>query len=766
MSTNTENTNKPLAVGNIGQPLSRVDGRLKVTGAARYSSEYEVENLVHACLVQSTIPRGRVTAIDTSAAEAAPGVLGVLTHLNAPKSRKLSDKQTPEDSEPRDPGLLQSDEIFYAGQHIAVVVASTLERAEHAATLVRVTYDEQPFTTDISGRTDATFAPESVNTKPPDYKRGDTEKGLAEADVVIDERYTTPEQTNNPLGLFATIAVWDGTDGNEHLTLYDSTQGVNNVLRAVAGWLGLKQNQVRVVSHFMGGGFGAGIRAWPHSALAAMAAKHVRRGVKLVLTRDQMFTSVGHRPATLQHVRIGARSDGRFTAIEHHGTSPTSAFSEFGENLTTSARVLYSCPNVTTTYRLVRTNTNTPTFMRAPGESTGQFAFESAVDELAYKLKIDPIELRLINYAERDEEQDLPFSSKSLRECYQLGAEKFGWGNRTMEPRSMHDNRYLIGYGVASAMYPAFRMPTEARAVIYKDIDGSGESDVRAVVQTATADIGPGTYTVMTQIAADALGLPIERVRFELGDTSLPRSPVQGASQTVGAVGSTVHEACLKARSELLALTREDERSPLSNHIDSDIEAREGRFFVRIDPTRTEAYAEILTRAGRTHVEAKVTTQAGDEEKQFSMASYGAQFAEVRVDEEIGRLHVRRTLGAFGIGRVINPQTARSQIFGGMVWGVGQALLEETHTDHRFGRYINPNLGEYHVAVHADAAPEMEVYFIDEHDEHINQIGAKGCGELGFIGVTPAIANAVFHATGRRIRCLPITPETTCQTPL
>lgn len=600
---------------------------------------------------------------------------------------------------------------------------------------------------------------ESVNMKPPDYKRGDTEKGLAEADVVIDERYTTPKQTNNPLGLFATIAVWDGTDGRDHLTLYDSTQGVNNVLRAVAGWLGLKQNQVRVVSHFMGGGFGAGIRAWAHSALAAMAAKHIGRPVKLVLTRDQMFTSIGHRPSTLQHIRIGAQADGRFTAIEHHGTSPTSEFSEFGENLTTSARVLYSCPNVTTTYRLVRTNTNTPTFMRAPGESTGQFAFESAVDELAYKLRIDPIELRLINYAEQDEEQGLPFSSKSLRQCYQLGAEKFGWGNRKMEPRSMRENRYLIGYGVASTMYPAFRMPTEARAVIYKDGHGSGQSNIKAVVQTATSDIGPGTYTVMTQIAADALGLSIERVRFELGDTSLPRSPVQGASQTIGAVGSTVHEACLKARSKLLALTREDECSPLSNHIDSDIEARDGRFFVRVDPTRTEGYAEIFARREQTHVEAKVTTQAGDEEKQFSMASYGAQFAEVRVDEEIGRLHVTRTLGAFGIGRVINPQTARSQIFGGMIWGIGQSLLEETHTDHRYGRYINPNLGEYHVAVHADAAPQMEVYFVDERDEHINQIGAKGCGELGLIGVTPAIANAVFHATGKRIRDLSITPD-------
>lgn len=757
MSSNIPNTSTSNnAATSVGKPNTRVDGPLKVTGAARYSSDIEVEGVAHAVIVQSTIANGRIAAIDTSAAESAPGVLGILTHLNAPKLNKLSSKKTVEDSEPLDPALLQSDKVFYAGQHIAVVIADTLERAEHAAILVRIEYNEQPHTTDIYESLTEAFAPKDVNSKPPDYKRGDTEAGLADSDVTLDEQYTTPTETNNPMAPFATLAVWSEENGEERLTLYDSTQGVNNVLKAVTGWLGLKQEQVRVVSHFVGGGFGAGIRAWAHTTLAALAALHVNRPVKLVLTREQMFTSVGHRPATLQRIRLGAKRDGRLTAIEHHGTSPASQFSQFEENLTASPRILYSCPNVRTTYRLVRINTNTPTFMRAPGESTGMFAFESAIDELAYKLNIDPLELRLRNYSERDEEQDLPFSSKSLLECYQLGAQQFGWSRRIHQPRSMRDGQYLIGYGMASTTYSCYRMPTQARARVFRD--ASSHQGVRVVVQCATADIGPGTYTVMRQIAADALGLSVDSVRFQLGDTRLPKSPVQGASQTVQSVGSAVHEACTKARCYLLELARKKENSPLNSHLDAEIGWGDGRFFVNGDAMKSQAYAAILKQNNLDGVETELTSQAGDEQKKFSMQAFGAHFVEVRVDEAIGRLHVARMVGAFGIGRVINPRTAQSQIFGGMVWGVGQALLEETHMDDAFGRYVNPNLGEYHVAVNADIK-SMEAYFVDERDEHVNPLGVKGCGEIGIIGVAAAIANAVFHATGKRIRDLPITPD-------
>ena len=421
--------------------------------------------------------------------------------------------------------------------------------------------------------------------------------------------------------------------------------------------------------------------------------------------------------------------------------------------MTTSPRILYTCPNVRTTYRLVRLNTNTPTFMRAPGESTGMFAFESALDELAYQLNLDPIELRLRNYADCDQEQDLPYSSKSLRECYQLGAEKFGWNQRQPQPRSMRDRSILIGYGMASTTYPCLRMPTQARARIVVD----PEAGIRAVVQCATADIGPGTYTVMRQIAADALGLSSDCIRFELGDTTLPKSPVQGASQTVQSVGSAVHDACTEVRSYLLELSRKQEDSLLSGYANAAIRWGNGRFFLS-DDTGHQTYAEILHQNQLNGVEAEVTSQAGNEQEKFAMQAFGAHFAEVRVDEALGRLQVARMVGAFGIGCVINPRTAQSQIFGGMVWGVGQALLEETHLDHQFGRYINPNLGEYHVAINADIG-KMEAYFIDEQDEQVNPLGAKGCGEISIIGVAAAIANAVYHATGKRIRNLPITPD-------
>lgn len=744
-----------IANGSIGKPQTRVDGALKVIGAARYSSDIDVANVAHAVMVQSTLASGRIAVLDTSAAESAPGVLGVLTHLNVPKLQPLADKKTVEDSESIDPALLQSDRIWYAGQHLAVVVADTLERAEHAATLVQVHYDEHPHSTNMSTRLTEAFAPKDVNSKPPDYDRGDTQAGLAEADVTLDEQYTTPTHTNNPMAPFATLAIWSKAEGEDYLTLYDSTQGVNNTIKAVTGWLGLKPEQVRVISHFVGGGFGAGIRTWAHSALAALAARQVQRPVKLVLTRDQMFTSVGHRPATLQRIRLGAKQDGRLTAIEHHGTSPASQFSQFEENLTISPRSLYTCPNVRTTYRLVRLNTNTPTFMRAPGESTGMFAFESVIDELAYRLNLDPIKLRLRNYADRDEEQDLPYSSKSLRECYQLGAEKFGWHQRQPEPRSMRDGSTLIGYGMASTTYPCYRMPTQARVRVVAD--ANAPQGVRAIVQCATADIGSGTYTVMRQIAADVIGLSVDQVRFELGDTSLPKSPVQGASQTVQSVGSAVYDGCTEARSYLLELARQ-QQSPLQGSADTNIGWGEGRFFVKQDASRHQTYAEILQANSLDGVEAEVTSQAGDEQQKFAMQAFGAHFVEVRVDEAIGRLHITRMVGAFGIGRVINPRTAQSQVFGGMVWGVGQALLEETHLDHRFGRYLNPNLGEYHIAVNADIG-KLEAYFIDERDEHVNPLGAKGCGEISIIGVAAAIANAVYHATGKRIRNLPITPD-------
>jgi xanthine dehydrogenase YagR molybdenum-binding subunit len=734
-----------------GEPLSRVDGVAKVTGAARYAAEFARPDLAYGAIIQSTIAKGRITEIDSSAAERAPGVLAVITHRNAPELPYQKQHPTP----PVDPEvgvqlpMLHDNLVRHNGQHIGVVIAETFEQATYAADLVRIAYEEEPAATSIEAALAHAFPVTEGNEgggTPAAYRRGDLDRALVDAPVTVDQTYVIARENHNPIELHATIAEWDG----DRLTLYDKTQWPGNVASNVALVFGIPEENVRVVSPFVGGAFGSALRTWPHVILAAMAARQVGRPVKIVLTRRQMYSSVGYRPYTIQRVALGAEREGRLVATIHDATAETSCYEEYTEQLLDATWLLYRCPDLSTLYRLVRLNVHTPTPMRAPGHVSGLFALECAMDELAVELGMDPVELRLRNHAERDQKDDLPWSSESLRECYRLAGERFGWDRRNPAPRSMRANGNLVGYGMASAIYPARRAPATARARILPD--GS------AVVQSATSDIGPGTYTSMTQVAADALGLAVSRIRFELGDSLLPKAPVHGGSMTMASVGPAVHEACIAARRQVLELARGDGNSPLYGAADDAVDFGDGRIFRKDDPSAGESYQEILQRHRSDGIAAIGEAKPGEEAKRFSMHGFGAVFAEVHVDPDFGIIRVRRLVGAYGIGRVVNPKIAHSQCTGGMVGGIGMALFEDTRVDPRFGRVVNANLAEYLVPVHADIG-ELEALFVDEHDPYVNPLGAKGVAEIAICGVAPAIANAVFHATGRRVRDLPITPE-------
>ena len=711
----------------IGEPINRVDGRLKVTGAARYATEYAIPNVAHAVIVTSTIANGRVLSVDSSAAERVPGVLAVLTPQNAMRLPGAAGNNAGANGPAargvlsmRVPTLLQDDIVHYNGQPIGVVVADTFEHATAGAEAITVKYAEEKPVLDIM--TAPKNPPETV--KPlggeREYKRGDVDQGLATAEVKLDHVYQTPLENHNPMEVHCCTASWDG----DSLTLHESTQGISSVKNTLVRTFGLTPDKVRVVAYFTGGGFGSKGGPWSHEVLAAMAAKKVGRPVKLALTRRQMFGPVGGRPHTIQHIQLGAKRDGTLIAVRHASTSNTSTLENWVEPATSQTRMLYDSPNLETVYDLVRLNVGSPTFMRAPGESSGTFALESAMDELAYALAMDPIDLRLKNYAEKDPESGHPWTSKSLRECYRLGAEKFGWSKRTPTPRSMRDGNVLVGSGMATATYPARRAAAGTTARLLPD----GTFDVRA----GTQEIGCGTYTVMSQIAADALGVPVEKVKFELGDTTMPENPASTGSVTAASTGSAVNEAALalKAKIEQLA-----PGGLASNSV-----------------------AEIIAKNGGQPVEVTITSKPGQEQQQYSMHSFGAVFTEVRVDPDLATVRVPRVVTAHGVGRILNEKTARSQIQGGVIWGIGMALLEETEVDMRSGRYINADLAEYQVPVNADVGT-IDVSFVDEKDEHVNPIGVKGAGEIGITGVAASIANAVYHATGKRVRELPIRIE-------
>ena len=731
----------------IGKAINRVDGRLKVTGSAHYCAEMPIPNLVHAVLINSTIANGRIAAIDTQSAEAV-GVLAVLTHHNAPQ---IAPARVTLDSASQGGGAgeqyipLQDDRIYYSGQHIGVVVAETLEQAHYAASLVQVRYEEELPVTTMQAAMEHCFAPDNVWGKPPDTTQGDVVKGLADAAVRIEQTYTTAMQHHNAIEPHATIAVWEG----DFLTLYEPTTWVYGIRNAVAEWLQMPLEKIRVIQQFVGGSFGYKGPAWTHVAIAAIAARHVARPVKLVLTRRQEFAGVGYRPQIQHHIQLGATATGQLTALTHHAIARTSTFdNRVVAPVTRTSRKLYACPNVATTYRLAPNHLSGPYTMRGPGETPGLFAIECAMDELAYALQIDPIDLRLRNHADVDPETGKPWSSKSLKECYRQGAERFGWHQRHPQPGSMRNGDRLIGWGMATMAYDARFSPTTASAQLF--------ANGNVLVQSATCDQGTGSYTIMRQIAADTLGMPIELVRFELGDTQMPEAPVSAGSKTTASVGSAVHAATASLKRKLLALAFNHPHSPLYRRTEADVAVDNGRCCLKDNLSQGQTYAEILQQHQMESISAQEHVKPDEDIEKFTHYSFGAHFAEVQFHPGFGELRVTRYVGAFAAGRIVNPKTAHSQLIGGIVWGIGMALLEQSVVDPHLGRIVNSNLAEYLVPTNADIPP-IDAFFIEEEDPHVNLIGVKGIGEIGTVGSAAAIANAVYHATGKRIRDLPIT---------
>jgi xanthine dehydrogenase YagR molybdenum-binding subunit len=766
----------------IGKPVDRVDGKLKVMGAATYAAEFPIKNLAYGVSITSTITKGRVKNIDSRQSQKMPGVIGIMTSENSmqlhfpsgsdPGSGKFAEK---------DLLPLQNDRVFYGGQHIAVVVAETLEQAEQAAALVKVEYDQQPAAIGLEKNIASAYKPASgLGGAETQVKRGDAETALQIAAIKTDETYSTPVYHHNAMEPHATIAQWEG----DKLTVYDATQSVMGVKGLLTATLGIPAEKVQVYALFIGGGFGSKGFTWANTLLAPMAAKQFNRPVKLVLTREQMFSVAGRRTQTIQKIALGAGQDGKLTAIKHATTSETSFVDEFVETAGVATSMIYSCPNVDVSHEIVRLNRGTPCPTRAPGEAPGTYALEVAMDELAYKLKIDPVQLRLINYADMEEQKKKQFSEKSLKECYQRGAEAIGWTNRKAEPGTLKKGNYLVGYGMATATYPANRSASTAKATLFAD--GHGE------ILCGTQDIGTGTYTVMTQVAADAFSLPVEKIKVKLGDSSYPKGAQSGGSQVSASVGPPIRAAALGVISKLINLVIADTASPLHGYQEEEITADNGRIHLKSDPGKGEAYTQVLTRKGLDKLEAQAKTNVStrqqgpptpappgspeakaeeeskankavqeDEKtdrKDFAFHSFGAQFAKVLVDPDLGTVKVDRIVGVMDVGTIMNLKTATNQIMGGMIFGIGMALMENTQYDPNNGRVVTRDLAQYLVPVHADI-PEIEVQFIDKPDPYISPIGARGIGEIGITGIAAAIANAIYNATGKRVRDLPITPD-------
>lgn len=690
----------------IGVPVRRVDGRAKVTGAAHYAADFNQPGQAYAVIVHSAAGAGRIASIDDQEAMKCPGVLAVITHLNAPRLPYKPHKVPPTDPPTGERlHVLQDEQIRFFGQPVAVVVAETLDQAEHAAERLHISYDAEGPVISLADARATTVKPEAGPGTPEDSTRGDAARALASAAYKVDFTYEIARENHTPMEPHAAVAAWEG----DHLTLWSKTQFVVAERDEIASIFGVPADHVRVISPFVGGAFGTALRTWPHVPLAVLAARQVGRPVKLVLTRRQMFQETGYRPHSLQRVALGAGEDGRLTSLIHEAVAETSRYEQFVESIISPSAFLYSCPNVATQYRLRPLDVSTPNHMRAPGEASGIFALECAVDELAYALKMDPVELRRHNEPALDESQGKPFSQRALLQCLEEGGRRFGWPGRNPAPRSMRDGRLLLGWGMAACTYPAWQFPASARVRV--------QADGWVEVETAASDMGPGTYTSLSQIAAETLEVPIERIRVSLGRADFPPAPPHGGSVTMASVGSAVRAACLEARAQM---------SGASNG------------------------QAIETQA--------VASRPEEIEKQYSLHAFGAVFAEVSVDPDVGIIRVRRLLGVYDVGRVINPRLAHSQCIGGMVGGIGMALMERTVLDERDGRPVNAHMADYLVPVNLDIN-QLEATFLDQPDPQANPLGVKGLGEIALVGVAPAIANAVFHATGIRVRRLPIRIE-------
>ena len=730
------------ATSYLGKPTSRIDGRAKVTGLAKYAAEYNVSGLAHGCVVSSAIAKGRIKRIHTADALSVDGVLDVFTHEHRPKLASSHEKYTDEVAPTGSPFRpLYDDKILFSGQPVALVVAEEFEIARFAASLIRVEYERKPHVTDF----EAQRKRGALSKRDPaqSVARGNPAPAFEQAAVRIKAEYRMPVEHHNPMEPFAATAVWEDDD---RITVFDKTQGPQNCRNYVAGVFGMPRDKVRVLSPYVGGGFGSGLRPQYELPLAVLAARALKRSVRVTLTRQQMFT-LGYRAANVHEMTLAADQDGSLASFRHEAVSMTSQFEDFQRNFVNWSSLLYRCANVDLGQRLVKLDQNTPCDMRAPGGAEGAYAIECAMDELASAADIDPLELRLINYSDKDQIEDRRYSSKQLRECYRQGAEEFGWSNRNPQLRSMRDGNELIGWGMATGIWEAMQMPASAKAAL--TANGNVE------IASATADIGPGTYTWMTQLAAEMLGVPIENVTAKLGDSALPDAPVEGGSFTVSSVGSAIHAACRAVQKELLGLAQKMARSPLAGAKLDDVVFAEGKIRHRDDESREVSVADAM-RAGKADRIEKEASAVPNERSKYSHSTHSAVFVEVKVDEQLGVIRVTRVVSAVAAGRILNPKLASSQILGAVVGGIGMALHEETVTDHRFGRFMSHNLADYHVPVNADVHA-IDVIFVEEKDDEINPLGVKGVGEIGIVGVAAAVANAVYHATGKRVRDLPIT---------
>jgi xanthine dehydrogenase YagR molybdenum-binding subunit len=763
----------------IGQPIDRKEGKLKVTGTATFAAEFPIKNIAYGVTVQSTISSGFINSFDLAAAQALNGVINIMTYKNAmrlqpftpekPVSGKFSEKELLP---------LQTNEIFYNGQHVALVIAEALEIAQYAASLVRVSYTDQKPIIDINQPEAVIYEPQG---KPVRVKHGDADKGMQNASTSISETYYTPVYHHNPMEPHSTAAIWNG----DQLTLYDATQSVYGVRSLVASMLGIDPEKVRVISSFIGGGFGSKGFMWANTILAPMASKLIRRPVKIVLERTgQMFTCAGRRSFTIQKIDLGADQSGKFNSVKHETTSETSFVDEFIETAGIATKMLYNTPDIDITQNIVKLNRGTPCPTRAPGEAPGTFAYEAAVDELAHKLNIDPVQFRLINYAEKNPDDGKQWSSKNLKDCYEKGAASIEWSKRNNTPGVTKEGKYLVGYGMATATYPANRGKATVRLKLYQD--------GHATAACGTQDIGTGTYTVMAQIMAEDLGLSMDKVEFKLGDTIYPQGPQSGGSQTMATTSAAVHAAALTVKSKVIQLAVADKKSPLYAGNENSILAENGKLFLQNDPSKAETYSQILTRNKVPLIETEVTTdvpkkEAGTDAKKpddtknpdikdesasnrfvqedkdidranISLHSFGAHFVKVLVDPLIGKVKIEKIASVMDIGKILNLKTAKSQIMGGAIFGIGMALMEETIYDPNTGRIVTKDLSDYLLPVHADM-PVFDVQFIDKPDPYIGFIGARGAGEIGITGITAAIVNAIFNATGKRVREIPVTPD-------
>jgi xanthine dehydrogenase YagR molybdenum-binding subunit len=730
---------------NIGQSLTRRDGVLKVTGAAKYAADHHPAGMLYAVLAVSGIARGRVTFLDVAAAKAHPGVVEVITPANRGKLAQDPDEKSNFFMFRLD--LLQNDKVRYANQPIAVVVAETLEAATEGARLLAPRYKVEAARVGLDGN--ASFVPAAVGPgAPPQIQHGDVEAGLAASPKTIAATYETAPQYHNPMEPHAIVAAWDG----DTLSIDTPSQGLVMARDRLAGIFGISPDNIHIRSPFLGGGFGCkGMISGPQ-VLGVIAARAVGKPVKLVLRREQMYGPVGHRAPTRQTLRLGADADGKLKAVDHRTKTMSSTFDDFFESASNASHALYASPAIATSHEAVRTDIGTPLFMRAPGEATGSIALESAMDELAHACGKDPLAFRLANYAEVEPISGKPFSSKALRECYRQGAARFGWERRPLAPRQMRDkDGLLVGWGVGTATFPALMFAGNARAVLRSD--GSG------VMEIGAHDMGQGAWTALAQIAADALALDIDRLEFRSGTSDLPDAGIAGGSAHTATAGVAIHSAGADVIARLADLATNDQRSPLFGAGNAGVIARGGRLFRRDDESRSESYAEILARASIAQIEGRGTSGGagpGHGASDYAMHAHGAVFAEVKVDPELGQMRATRLVGAFAAGRIINPRLVESQLNGGMIWGVSFALHEQAIMDHRSGRPMNANLAEYHIPVNADV-PSLETILVEEHDGHVNALGIKGVGEIGITGTAGAVANAVWHATGIRARKFPIT---------